>query len=115
MDNASSSQWQAGDLAACINAGPSERPPSWVTSHRLCAELVLGRVYRVDDVRMTREGVLALRLAGFDYLIRSGNHAGKQMAGFSASRFRKVEPDKHEECEEEFRILLKLSKQRVTA
>lgn len=100
MDNAPSTQWQVGDLALCADL--SDIHPIW-RAHTAYRE---GNVYRVRSVVLCN-GATHLDCLGPDVFAHCGHPF--------ASRFRKILPDEHEACEEEFRILLQLSKQRVAA
>jgi hypothetical protein len=86
------SDWQVGDLALCVNndtirysIGGGPRP-----------DLVIGKAYRVRGIEIDHlfDGELCLLIAG---AVRSASHA----------RFRKIRPDAHERCEQEFTTLLK--------
>jgi hypothetical protein len=94
------SDWQVGDLAVCVDDCPcpvTKRPVRGIHA---------GKSYTVAGFIQFKEKTF-LRLAGVEAVSQSG--------GFFPHRFRKIRPDEHEACEEEFRILLKLSKQRVSA
>lgn len=91
------SDWQVGDLAVCVDAGLRQS----FGPHLGCG-LVLGRIYRV-------EAIGAPSIAGLPTLIVS--EVGRKIA----DRFRKILPDKHEECEPEFVTLLKRIKRTVSA
>jgi hypothetical protein len=97
------SDWQVGDLAVCVDA----------TSRiaRTGTSLAEGQVYRVSGLHMPGKLVrsdfgspadLGLFLVGLRSVSTSG--------AFDARRFRKVTPDKHEACEDEFVTLLKRGK-----
>ena len=95
-----------GDLVVCVNTGPIKT----LRSIALCrtGRLVEGAYYRVE----------AAMLDAFDQLpvvIIEGVRSMDEPSGgaFLAERFRKIRPDEHAPCEEEFRILLQLSKRRV--
>jgi hypothetical protein len=94
-----SDDWKVGDLAVCVSSVAG-------------SVLVEGRVYTVTGVDVAESwyadaGEVGLHLRE----ARANNRCG----GFYAYRFRKIRPDEHEACEEEFRILLQLSKKRVQA
>ena len=92
------SDWQVGDLAVCVD-------------DRDCRKLANGRVYGVVEVIPpgsvssdgvpNSTGITGLRLAG----VQNRPHCA-----WSEYRFRKVRPDKHEACEDEFVTLLKRGK-----
>lgn len=98
--------WQVGDLALCVDDSPCG----------CCgadAAYVLGRAYVVDAVEWgfnhaRNQPILALRLRGVRP--RAG-HA----PGANADRFRKIRPDEHEPCEEEFVTLIRKSRVPETA
>jgi hypothetical protein len=91
------SDWQVGDLAVCVDAGPSKfdgRPcPLAEGVAYTIADIVLPGEYR--HLRKCVHG--ALKVSGSRYY-------------YIASRFRKIRPDKHEDCEPEFVTLLKRTK-----
>lgn len=91
-----SDDWQVGDLALCVDAGLLP----WVEP---------GCIYTVADLNtdwLEIDG-LGLELAGVD--------AGCGYTGFVATSFRKILPDKHEDCEPEFVTLLNRIKRKVGA
>lgn len=92
------SDWQVGDLALCLYGG------RWVTwgSGGEGPSPQRGAIYKVDRISLVG-GLVGLWIEGFTHDC------------FEASEFRKIKPDTHEPCEEEFRILLQLSKKRVKA
>ena len=98
------SDWQVGDLAVCVDDGPCscERcPPNTPTG------LVLGRAYRVLAVLPYNQGCaldVGLRPRGIPH------HSFGIGVAFLSKRFRKVRPDAHEKCEDEFITLLKRRK-----
>jgi hypothetical protein len=96
------SDWQVGDLAVCVDV--SDR---FYAQYRRTAlagrRFAIGKKYRVVATSIHR-------ITGEEILLMEGQ---PDTAG--AWRFRKIRPDEHEACEEEFVILLKLSKQRVSA
>jgi hypothetical protein len=106
-----SEDWKVGDLAVCVDAGPSRRPATWVTHHRLCSQLREGTAYLVEAICITAKGEVGLVLRGFDYRTPTGTN----VPGWNPARFRKIRPDEHEDCEPEFVELLKRSKKRVSA
>ena len=94
-----SGDWKPGDLAVCVDNG--ERPLGRADRLRV------GQIYTVSSVATNRHGHIGLILQG----VRSGGYLG----GYVADRFRKVRPDQHEPCEEEFATLLNRTKRRVGA
>jgi hypothetical protein len=96
-----SDDWKVGDLAVCVDARPN-----CVTGQANPCKL--GAVYTVERIVFDTSGVMGLGLVGVEFPNCSLN-------ADVATRFRKIRPDEHEPCEEEFRILLKLSKKRVQA
>jgi hypothetical protein len=99
-----SADWQVGDLALCVDAGPRiYRGGISGAGDGLLRE---GRVYHVTAsiVRDDEWGVVpSLKFAGLSH------------PGFDQDRFRKILPDKHESCEPEFVTLLKRTKRTVKA
>ena len=105
-----SDDWQVGDLAVCVRDGPVFcRVPGYEIEH--CGTLAprRGRTVRVASIypAVCDDGCVAE--CGCIVLQAEDGSAG------IAKRFRKIRPDQHEPCEEEFRILLQLSKKRVKA
>lgn len=101
--------WQAGDLAVCVDAtSPMTRRDT---------RLVEGRAYKVTGVRVARGTPFSSDLGTPAYLglylaeLRSYGTTG----AFDARRFRKIRPDKHEDCEPEFVELLNRIKRKVAA
>jgi hypothetical protein len=94
-----SDDWKVGDLALCIEGGIRTRE---------------GSAYTVLSIHPPGEWLHGLFNPG-DELIFDFVEFGILQEGSSARRFRKIRPDEHEACEEEFRILLQLSKKRVQA
>jgi hypothetical protein len=96
------SDWQAGDLAVCVDAhdNPAFRP----------TEVREGRTYRVTQVInhpfRNHAGWPGLLLQGIQCDCTNG---------FDHRRFRKIRPDEQEACEPEFVTLLKRSKRKVSA
>lgn len=95
------SDWQVGDLAVCVDASP--RPDG------IAVDLVEGRTYHVTAVCPPGRS-------------KFGFHTGLQLRGatpvgraFAECRFRKVRPDEHKACEEEFQTLLRRSRNLVSA
>ena len=91
------SDWAVGDLALCVDA----------TFFNGIGEAALGApraggVYAVIGIEAAPEGFTCLDLHDVDYFC-------------DARQFRKIRPDAHDACEAEFRILLQLSKKRVSA
>jgi len=87
-----SDDWKVGDLA--------------VKTGGLCLLIPKGAIVRVAEVLhgMNEDGTRGVGLQ-FD-----GWLPPKQFAGFDARNFRKIRPDEHTPCEEEFRTLLKRRK-----
>ena len=83
--------WEVGDLALCLKMSGFLRHPS----------VEPGRIFKVEAVEFS-EGTLGIILEGAHSRHRSRAHV--------ASSFRKILPDKHEACEEEFVTLLRKSK-----
>jgi hypothetical protein len=95
------SDWQVGDLAVCVDDGPSREPRNnptiWV---------VKGSCYRVSAV------VHGLLLNGEPpHAICPFNGP----TGWAENRFRKIRPDEHEDCEPEFVELLNRIKRKAPA
>jgi hypothetical protein len=94
-----SDDWKVGDLALCVDARMAE------------AALVQGCVYRVAA---TGPSPCSCH-AGRQQLWLEGVIPSSCGSGRNPNRFRKIRPDEHEACEEEFKILLNLSQKRVSA
>lgn len=94
------SEWQVGDLAVCVDVGDAPRNGGIGTAG---TRFQLGAVYRVIEIRSHWH-------TGETVLLMEGQ---PDTAG--AFRFRKIRPDKHEDCEPEFVTLLKRSKRKVGA
>jgi hypothetical protein len=89
------SDWQVGDLAVCVE----DRPCRNTGLPNPCE---LGRIYRVEAVVVSRAGVTGLLLEGVRF-------PSPTIACWHGN-FRKIRPDKHEDCEPEFVTLLKRRK-----
>jgi hypothetical protein len=96
------SDWQVGDKALCVDAGPD----------RFYGDvgLTLGRIYTVVGLPMGNQ---------YDRW-KEGLELGevrppKPSVGYASYRFRKIRPDEHEDCEPEFVELLNRSKRKVSA
>lgn len=100
-----SDDWAPGDLAVCVDAG---RNPY---NGRVATALTEGAVYTVAAItrNVGSDGSLGLVLVE----ARATDEAFG--FGFARYRFRKVRPDQHEPCEEEFAKLLNRSKRKVGA
>lgn len=96
------SDWAVGDLAVCVDASPYQMPSRagepW--------PMAKGSIWRVNWVGLSNRGKIALRFEDEPPL-----DSGK--IGWRPHRFRKILPDEHEACEEEFVTLLK--RKRVAA
>jgi hypothetical protein len=101
------SDWQVGDKALCVDA---RRSPG-VRTH---VPLVEGRIYTVVGVA-ARRAVHALYGLDTGGLFLAGLVSGGTSGAYAADRFRKIRPDEHSACEEEFVTLLKRTKRTVTA
>lgn len=88
------SDWQVGDLAVCVRAGPCQCGCGGTQA------LVEGRIYRVLGIVVHPERL------GLDV----GVEPPPGHSSLNAARFRKILPDKHEPCEEEFVTLLNRKK-----
>ena len=84
------SDWQVGDLAVCVELNP-QSPCS-------LGNLQVGQAYRVLEVAQEHYGTT---------LLIDGARSGHFTGHYRAFRFRKIRPDKHEACEDEFVTLLK--------
>lgn len=98
--------WKVGDLALCVRGGGGKLRNAFKLSgkgyseaHKGC--VTEGAVYTVRAVRPT-DGGLGLGLKEID-------------GPWCASRFRKIRPDEHEDCEPEFVELLNRIKRRQDA
>lgn len=96
------SDWQVGDLAVCVDGGPG-RDSRWRVCGQLFREgdgpLEAGQIYTVRAIR-----------ADVDHLA----FGLVEIPGpWRADRFRKLRPDAHEACEEEFATLLKRAPAKV--
>lgn len=88
--------WEAGDLAVCVRDGTIRTPEF---THRGLG-LAKGRTYKIVNCAIHEPtGQLCLWLEGV-----------ASRDGSLALRFRKIRPDAHEACEEEFVTLLKRRK-----
>lgn len=100
------SDWQVGDLAVCVDAGPSTFNGRLSNPARY--GLLEGRRYRVTGMIIRADspwqGVHCLLIDDPTFRL-----------GLASIRFRKILPDKHEACEEEFVTLLKRTRRRVSA
>lgn len=94
------SDWQVGDLALCV---VKPKPDPGITSGWSPA---VGSTYTVMEVARDMRGVV---LNFFE------DAAYDPYCGFDAFCFRKIRPDKHEDCEPEFVELLNRVKRKVSA
>jgi hypothetical protein len=92
------SDWQVGDLALCVGTTPAGRWMGQATGVTIDGP-TSGQVLRVVKITHGGDG---LRFAEFD-------------RSFHRDRFRKILPDAHEACEEEFVTLLRRTKRKVGA
>jgi hypothetical protein len=93
------SDWQVGDLAVCVDNAVRCRESR-------AGILVLGRAYKVAVLGSPRgTDIFCLGFRDHAHTARKGF-----TPAFAAERFRKIRPDKHEACEEEFVTLLKRRK-----
>ena len=90
------SDWQVGDLAVCVAEGSWG---GWYGSPLEGSPPRNGEVFRVIGIRNV-SGITALLLDRYE---------GTDLWA-SAHSFRKITPDKHEACEDEFVTLLKRGK-----
>jgi hypothetical protein len=97
--------FQVGDLAVCVNNGPWHA----IQTPELYGQLVLDRIYRVTAVGELSFG------PGVDVEGIPRQRTSSEIPNFAAARFRKVRPDQHEACEDDFMKLVKRSKKIVTA
>lgn len=95
------SDWQVGDLAVCVDAS------AWPASEDAPSLLRAGAIYRVIAYWPDAEWRHVPPSPGLQL---EGVKRPKLHSFFSCERFRKIRPDKHEECEPEFVQLLKRSK-----
>ena len=96
------SDWQVGDLAVAVGCSRSAGKPSQFTQAHLAPPR--GAIVRVIGVHPSTQ---------FQLLEIEGYPSRHWSRGWGAICFRKILPDKHENCEPEFVQLLKRSK--VTA
>lgn len=102
-----SDDWQVGDRAVCIDNGCGE-----IGGWGAAKVLVVGKIYVVAALGISPvSGRPCMDVEGIE---RWDDGAG-DYPNFHVARFRKIKPDTHEPCEEEFQILLKLSKKRAVA
>jgi hypothetical protein len=93
------SDWQIGDLMLCVDAGPMKIIGGLEEAEdEAIGNLREGRIYRVDRIRTG----LTVDCIGLVDLT--------ERAGGVSTRFRKIRPDEHEACEDEFITLLNRSK-----
>lgn len=108
-----SDDWAVGDLALCVDVSPPRRCKR-PEGRALAAALVLGRAYRVVEIRTITRGVdagyIALRFPGFDYRTEGGEYAG-----FDKARFRKIRPDAHEGSADDWALILETTKRKAKA
>lgn len=103
-----SDDWQVGDLALCVD----DSPCSCGSCGGEPVSVVSGRTYRVLSLVRAHQLSNPSRnwiVLQFDGVVRQGYHKG-QKVGANVHRFRKIRPDNHEPCEEEFAKLIKRSK-----
>lgn len=100
------SDWQVGDLAVCTKTGAIQCPHFPLALHR--GERLPPTTLRVTAITPAA-GEISGRLCGCVVLHFEGGKGGV------AQRFRKIRPDEHEACEEEFVTLLKRTKRTVSA
>lgn len=98
-----SDDWKPGDLAVCVDARKNPGCP-------YPTMLVEGRVYTVSGIAPLSPNQLLGPARGL--FLEGVAHPPR---GCNERRFRKIRPDEPKACEEEFRILLQLSKGRVKA
>ena len=91
------SDWQAGDLAVCIYCDPGPQVDPW--------EPVVGQTYTV-----VRVGPLDIGWPDGTGLDFQDDPTCGDVKMWDAGWFRKIRPDKHEACEDEFITLLKRRK-----
>ncbi len=92
--------WQIGDLALCISIPVPDKDGVFPW------KVQVGCVYTVIDVVIDCLG-MTLNFAEDTYY--------SPLAGFDANCFRKIRPDEHQPCEEEFVTLLNRAKRPVSA
>jgi hypothetical protein len=97
-----SDDWKVGDLALCVDCHCG----SPIHGFQRSAATEPGHAYLVAGIRL---GPFTMCRAPMG-LIFEGDPDGR---GHCSARYRKIRPDKHEDCEPEFVTLLKRSK--VTA
>lgn len=103
------SDWQVGDLAVCVDC--SEFVCASGTKHTAIYAVPVGTVIKVAAIvpAIIDRGYGAGEPCG---CLNLRNADGK---GGNLRRFRKIRPDEHQACEEEFVKLLKRSKRPVSA
>jgi hypothetical protein len=102
-----SDDWKVGDLALCVDDLPFPGCPNALPIQR-------GRIYHVSAVEgePDSDGDIGLHLAGVE-VPEVVTDDILWMPAFAASRFRKIRPDEHEKCEDEFVTLLETFKRKV--
>lgn len=103
-----SDQWNVGDLALCVKTDEWRGDASGLL---LQGGPAYGAVNTVSKVSITRCGYIVLQFEG----VATPQNLNGRPIPWCATRFRKIKPDTAEPCEAEFRILLQLSKKRVSA
>lgn len=91
--------WQVGDKIVCVTGGPIDPrevgPRPWP---------VEGDLYEVGGFRSFPTGEYVIAVGAPDNIDLDGLNWGPL---WFRSRFRKIRPDKHEPCEDEFVTLIK--------
>lgn len=96
--------WQVGDLAVCVDA--SDYAGTAPTSCRFVKEGAVYTVLGIVPPQRWSNGAVQLGL-----ILAETSNPTAPNGDFNETRFRKIEPDKHESCEPEFVTLIKRSKQ----
>jgi hypothetical protein len=92
--------WQVGDLALAVGVKREDFPGGYFAE----GAVACGTIYRVAGVNFIN-GIIGLRFDGFPSPTAHGH--------WHSASFRKIHPDKAEQCEPEFITLLKRSKVRL--
>lgn len=99
---------EVGNLVVCVDAAPNPEWVEWTGDANYTRDLIEGRAYRVarvihDDGPFLDVGVPSPLCSPYP----------KVAGSWPAYRFRKILPDEHAPCEQEFLTLLNRSKRRV--
>jgi hypothetical protein len=93
--------WEVGDLAVCVDASPGREWAEYLNDWSYTRGLEEGRIYRVARaIPASDEPAFVMLDVGVPF-----PHEGDGV--WPHTRFRKIRPDAHEACEEDFVTLLR--------